>query len=274
LASPLWIDVDDDAVIDTDHLEATLAAQPTDAVAGVTTLVANNEVGSLQPIDAVADIAHRFGVALHLDAVQGFGSIPLNLAREGVDAISISAHKMGGPVGVGALAVSRNAAAVDSLIHGGGQQVSRSGTLDAAGAAAFAAAATRAVERAAQESDTLVELRTRLSAGLSALEGVRVNGSDNRLHNNVHITMEGASGEVVLYLLDAAGVYVSTGSACQAGVAEASHVVQAMGRSHLEARSAIRLTLGESTTSDDIDTVLTLFPEVLEKAQRAGYPSA
>lgn len=274
LASPLWIDVDDDAVIDTDHLEATLAAQPTDAVAGVTTLVANNEVGSLQPFDAVADIAHRFGVALHLDAVQGFGSIPLNLAREGVDAISISAHKMGGPVGVGALAVSRNAAAVDSLIHGGGQQVSRSGTLDAAGAAAFAAAATRAVVRAAQESDTLVELRTRLSAGLSALEGVRVNGSDNKLHNNVHITMEGASGEVVLYLLDAAGVYVSTGSACQAGVAEASHVVQAMGRSHLEARSAIRLTLGESTTSDDIDTVLTLFPEVLEKAQRAGYPSA
>ena len=272
-ATPLWIDVDSDAVMDLDHLDAQLHSVPAGSVAGLTTLVANNEVGSLQPLVEIAQVAERHGVSVHLDAVQGFGSMPLSISELGVDALSVSAHKLGGPVGVGALVVSRSAAPIDSLIHGGGQQVSRSGTLDAAGAVAFARAATIAFGISAKERDDKRGLRDALIHGLSAIEGVTLRGSSSRLDNNVHITLEGASGEVALYLLDAEGIYVSTGSACQAGVAESSHVVLAMGLGDQAARSALRFTLGLQTTEDDIRHVIDVFPSVLERARAAGYPS-
>ena len=272
-ATPLWIDVDSDAVMDLAHLDAQLSAVPAGSVAGLTTLVANNEVGSLQPLSEIAAIAREHSVPVHLDAVQGFGSIPLSLSELGVDAMSISAHKLGGPVGVGALVVSRAASPLDPLIHGGGQQVSRSGTLDAAGAVAFSHAAMSTFERSPSEREQRRGLRDALIDGLGVLEGVSVRGSSNRLDNNVHITMEGASGEVALYLLDAEGIYVSTGSACQAGVAESSHVVSAMGLGDQAARSALRFTLGYATTQAEITRVLEVFPSVLERARVAGYPS-
>ncbi len=272
-ATPLWIDVDSDAVIDLDHLEAQLSSVPAGSVAGLTCLVANNEVGSLQPLQEIAKSAGRHGVPVHFDAVQGFGSLPLSISELGVDAMSISAHKLGGPVGVGALVVSRSAAPIDSLIHGGGQQVSRSGTLDAAGAVAFAHAATLTFDKSAEEREGRRRLRDALIEGLTSLDGVTLRGSRNRLDNNVHITIEGASGEVALYLLDAEGIYVSTGSACQAGVAESSHVVSAMGLGDQAARSALRFTLGYSTTEEDITRVIDVFSSVVERARAAGYPS-
>jgi cysteine desulfurase len=128
-------------------------------------------------------------------------------------------------------------------------------------------------ERSPAEREQRRGLRDALIDGLGALEGVSVRGSSNRLDNNVHITMEGASGEVALYLLDAEGIYVSTGSACQAGVAESSHVVSAMGLGEQAARSALRFTLGYATTHAEITRVLEVFPSVLERARAAGYPS-
>lgn len=273
LATQLWIDVDSDAVMDLDHLEAQLSSVPAGSVAGLTSLVANNEVGSVQPLRDIVEIAKRHGVPVHVDAVQGFGSIPLSISELGVDAMSISAHKLGGPVGVGALVVSRSAAPIDSLIHGGGQQVSRSGTLDAAGAVAFARAAELVFETSSTDRERRRALRDDLIEGLSRIEGVTLRGSTHRLDNNVHITMEGASGEVALYLLDAEGIYVSTGSACQAGVAESSHVVSAMGLGDQAARSALRFTLGYQTTEADVKRVVEVFPSVLERARAAGYPS-
>lgn len=272
-ATPLWIDVDSNAVIDLDHLDAQLSSVPAGLVAGLTSLVANNEVGSLQPLKEIAEIAARHGVPVHFDAVQGFGSVPLSIAELGVDALSVSAHKLGGPVGVGALVVSRSAAPLESLIHGGGQQVSRSGTLDAAGALAFAKAAELAFDSNSKERERRRALRDGLIEGLTSIEGVTLRGSSNRLDNNVHITLEGASGEVALYLLDAEGIYVSTGSACQAGVAESSHVVSAMGLGDQAARSALRFTVGYQTTEDDVKRVVEVFPSVLERARAAGYPS-
>jgi cysteine desulfurase len=271
-STPLWVEVTDDGEMDLEHLEEVLVGVPAGHVAGITSLVANNEVGSIQPVAGLMDIAtEKDRYPVHLDAIQAFGQIPLNLSELDADAMSISAHKLGGPVGVGALVMRREAAPIDTLIHGGNQQPSRSGTLDAAGAHVFAYAAQRAVDTMVEKHERLTHLRDRLMDGLAAQPGVEVRGSVfSRLPNNVHITIEGVSGEVALYLFDHEGVSVSTGSACQAGVAEESHVLRAMGFDSATASSTLRFTLGESTTQDDVDTVISLFPAVLEKARAAS----
>lgn len=273
LARPIWVDVDQEAVIDLDHLQRQLDSVDPLHVAGITSLVANNEVGSLQPVEAIANIARERGnIPVHLDAIQAFGQIPLNVRQLGVDAMSITGHKLGAPVGVGALILTRTAAPIDALLHGGTQQPARSGTLDAAGAMVFAEAATRATSTMAQRCERLVALREKLLDGLSAVEGVSVRGSRaKRLCGNAHVTVEGAEGEVMLYLFDSHGVQVSTGSACQAGVAEASHVLLAMGLDERTARGALRFTLGDESTEAEIDQVIALFPDVVSKARQAGY---
>jgi len=241
-------------------------------MAGVTTLVANNEVGSIQPVASIVEMAREHGgIPVHCDAIQAFGQIPLNLSDLGADAMSISAHKLGGPVGVGALVMRREAAPIETLLHGGSQQPSRSGTLDAAGAHVFAHAAQHAIDSMVTRHEKLSQLRDLLLDGVAAVHGVEVRGSVfNRLPNNVHVTMEGASGEVALYLFDHEGVSVSTGSACQAGVAEESHVLRAMGCDSAAASSALRFTLGESTTQAEIEKVVELFPAIVEKARAAS----
>lgn len=270
-ATPLWVEVDADGVIDLDDAERVLESVPHENVAGVTSLVANNEVGSVQPVEYLAELAEARGISSHLDAIQAFGQMPLNLSDIGAHAMTISAHKLGGPVGIGALVMRREAAPIETLLHGGAQQPSRSGTLDAAGAHVFAWVARRAVEGLVARHEKLSELRDMLMDGLASQPGVIVRGAvSNRLANNVHVTMEGASGEVALYLFDQEGVEVSTGSACQAGVAEESHVLRAMGLNSDEASSALRFTLGESTTADEIEKVLGLFPQIVAKARAAG----
>ena len=271
-ATPLWVEVDGDGVMDLEDLERVLGSVPSEAIAGVTTLVANNEVGSIQPVAGIVEIAREHGdIPVHCDAIQAFGQMPLSLSDLGADAVSISAHKLGGPVGVGALVMRREAAPVETLLHGGSQQPSRSGTLDAAGAHVFAHAAQHAIDSMVTRHEQLSQLRDLLLDGVAAVPGVEVRGSVfNRLANNVHVTMEGASGEVALYLFDHEGVSVSTGSACQAGVAEESHVLRAMGCDSATAASALRFTLGESTTQAEIEKVVELFPAIVEKARAAN----
>ncbi|MDZ4046243.1 MAG: cysteine desulfurase family protein [Rhodoglobus sp.] len=256
-----WIPVDGFGRIDLAALETALD----DDVALVTTLWANNEVGTIQPVERITALAAAHGVPVHVDAVSAFGSIPVDFAASGAAALSVSAHKIGGPVGVGALVIGR-AASVTPLIHGGNQQRGRSGTMDAAGAHAFATAA------AALPGPDLAPLRDRLIAGVRAgvPEAVLRGDPVDRLPGNAHFTFPGCEGDSLLFLLDAAGFSVSTGSACQAGVPEASHVLLAMGVDERDARGALRFTLGPTTTAADVDALLAAVPEAVARARAAG----
>lgn len=267
-----WIRVDGDGVIDCDHLAQLLARDSEAPIAGVTTLVANNEVGSLQPVDDMIALASAHGVPVHLDAVGAFGHIDVPWSGRGIDAMSISSHKVGGPVGVGALVVSREAAPFDSLVHGGTQQTHRSGTMDVAGAVAFARAVELQLGVLEAERPRLERLRNRLRDGLLATGvDLAVRGHiEHRLPHNLHITVTGCDGDVLLYLLDEKGISVSTGSACQAGVPEPSHVLLAMGVGDDGAKGALRFTLGRDTTPADIERVIDVFPEVASRALNAG----
>jgi cysteine desulfurase len=242
-----------------------------DDVALVSVLLANNEVGTIQPIDEVVALASRFDVPVHVDAVSAFGYLPIDFHALGVAALSVSAHKIAGPVGVGALVIARTAAVVP-LIHGGNQQRARSGTQDAAGAVAFGVAAALAADGIAARQARLRELRDRLIVGIqSAVPSAVLRGDPvERLAGNVHFTFPGCEGDSLLFLLDVAGFSVSTGSACQAGVPEASHVLLAMGVSEPDARGALRITLGADTTKDDIDAFLAVLPDAVLRASAAG----
>jgi cysteine desulfurase len=263
-----WIDVDAVGRLSLDSLERALARDP-DSIALVSALWANNEVGTLQPVESIVRLAHAAGVPVHLDAIAAYGSVPLDVHAVGADLVSLSAHKIGGPVGIGALVVARTAT-VEPLIHGGNQQRARSGTQDAAAAAAFGVAAG-----IVHDTVALAAVRDRLVAGLRDLPGVELRGDPDpagRLPGNVHATFAGCDGDALLYLLDREGFSVSTGSACQAGVAEASHVLAAMGVPVDEARGALRLTLGATTSSAEVDALLTVLPAVLSQARTASVP--
>jgi cysteine desulfurase len=256
------------------------AALPGAAMA--TALVANNEAGTVNDAAALCAAAAQAGVPLHLDAVAAFGHVPVSFrswrgdarGRAGLVALSISAHKIGGPAGVGALVVSR-AAELTALVHGGGQQRRlRAGTQDVAGAAAFAIAAELADAERESESARLGALRDRLVRGIrESVPGAELLGDPHdRVPGNAHVLFSGASGETLLFLLDRAGIAVSTGSACQAGVPEPSHVVLAMGRTDAEARQVLRLTLGRTTAAADVETVLAVLPGIVERARAASGP--
>lgn len=244
-----------------------------------TALVANNEVGTVQDAAGLARAAAAAGVPLHLDAVGAVGHLPVAFARwrgeavgsAGLVALSLSGHKFGAPVGTGALVVSRHAR-LTAVLHGGGQQRGlRSGTPDVAGAAALAAALGEASDELAAESARLRALGARLSRGILAAvpEAELLGDPDDRVPGNVHVLLPGAEGESLLFLLDQAGISVSTGSACQAGVAEPSHVVMALGRDERAARSVLRMTLGRTSTEADVDAVLAVLPEAYARASGA-----
>ncbi|MBW8870697.1 MAG: cysteine desulfurase [Leifsonia sp.] len=246
-----------------------------DDVALLTFLAVNNEVGTIQPVRALAEAARGAGIPVHVDAVAAYGHLPIDFAGLGVDALSVSAHKIGGPVGIGALVLSR-ASTVVPLIHGGGQQRQvRSGTQDVAAAVSFATAARLAEAEREAESARLSALRDRLIRGVrQAVPAAVLSGpeaeSGERVASNVHFTFPGAQGDSLLFLLDMAGVSVSTGSACQAGIPEPSHVLLAMGRGEQEARSALRFTLGRTSTEADVDALLAALPDAYAQAARAG----
>ncbi|MFJ8893485.1 cysteine desulfurase family protein [Leifsonia sp. NPDC102414] len=279
-----WLPLDGEGRIRIDAVTDALAAHADDT-ALLTFLAVNNEVGTIQPVSSLAALAVDAGVPVHVDAVAAYGHLPIDFASLGVAALSVSAHKIGGPVGIGALVLARTANVVP-LVHGGGQQRQvRSGTQDVAAAVSFAVAARAAADELAGESARLTVLRDRLIRGvLTAVPEARLSGpspdgpswdgppsdSTGRVASNVHVTFPGAQGDSLLFLLDLAGVSVSTGSACQAGIPEPSHVLLAMGRTEDDARSALRFTLGRTTTDADVDALLSALPGAYAQAARAG----
>ena len=250
-----------------------------DDAAFATAMVANNEVGTLNDASALSAAAASAGVPLHLDAVAALGHVALSFralrgaAVDGVGLVtlSVTGHKIGAPVGVGALVVARSAR-MTPLLRGGSQQRGlRAGTQDVAGAAAFAVAVECAEAERIAEGERLRALRDRLVTGIrSAVPVAELLGdAEDRLPGNAHVLFPGAVGESLLFLLDVAGVSVSTGSACQAGVAEPSHVVMAMGRSERDARSVLRFTLGRTSTGADVDAVLAAIADAYARASAA-----
>jgi cysteine desulfurase len=282
-ASPVDLPLDEVGRIRLDALADELARDEA-SVALTTMLWGSNEVGTIQPVAEAAALAARAGVPLHADAIAAYGQIPIDVRAirratdappgAGLVAVSVSAHKIGGPAGIGALVLDRSAQ-IEPLLHGGGQQRRiRSGTQDVAAAAAFAAAATSVAARLASDAARMSALRDRLVAGVArAVPDARLSGDPEpagRLPANAHFSFPGCEGDSLLFLLDAAGVNVSTGSACQAGVPEPSHVLLAMGRSEVDARGALRITLGHASTDADVDAFLAALPEAYARASRAG----
>lgn len=272
-----WLPIDAEGRLAPDTLRAAIATAGPENVALVSFLWANNEVGTVQPVAELCGIAESAGIPTHVDAVAALGQVPVDFAASGAAALSLSAHKIGGPVGVGALLLGRRTVA-DALLHGGTQQRSRSGTQDVAGAVAFAAAMRRVVgpDQLPQPIATarLVRLRDALIAGIrtvdpSAVLRGPVPGAE-RLPGNAHFTFPGCQGDSLVFLLDAAGVSVSVGSACQAGVAESSHVLRAMGIPEEIAAGALRFTLGPDTTPTEIERLLAALPEAISRARSAG----
>ena len=267
-----WLPVNRDGVLDLEALQAELQREP-DSIALVTVMWANNEVGSIQPVHRVVELAHTAGVPVHSDAVQAFGSVPVDFRASGLDAMSISGHKIGGPVGVGALILGRSVK-LTPVQHGGGQERDvRSGTLDTASIAAFAAAADSAAKNLEAEAARISGLRDRLIAGVrDAVPAAVLRGpeGEGRLPGNAHFTVPGCEGDSLLVLLDLAGVESSTGSACTAGVPRPSHVLLAMGLDEETARGAQRFTLGHPSTDADVDALLAALPGAYARARQAG----
>jgi len=274
-AKVTWLEVDRVGRVHPETVRAAIEADP-DSVALVSVMWANNEVGTVQPIAEIAAVAREFGIPVHSDAVQAVGQVEVDFAKSGLDLMSVSGHKVGGPQGVGALLVRRDATLVP-LSHGGGQERQlRSGTLDTPAIRGFAVAMQHATANREAVSERLVALRDKLIRGAQdAGFGVQVTGDwepgdgIRRLPGNAHLLVPGCDGDSLLYLLDAAGVECSTGSACQAGVPQPSHVLLAMGMPEQQARGALRLTLGHTSTAADVDAFLAALPAAVERAQRA-----
>jgi cysteine desulfurase len=270
-----WLEVDHLGRVHPETVRMAIEADP-ESVALVSVMWANNEVGTVQPIAEIAAVAHEFDIPVHSDAVQAAGQIEVDFARSGLDLMSVTGHKVGGPQGVGALLARRDATLVP-LTHGGGQERQiRSGTLDVPAIRGFAVALSCATANLAVEAERLVALRDKLVRGAEdAGFGIRVSGDwepgdgGRRLPGNAHLLVPGCDGDSLLYLLDAAGVECSTGSACQAGVPQPSHVLLAMGMPEHQARGALRLTLGHTSTEGDVDAFLAALPAAVERAQRA-----
>nr|WP_255454218.1 cysteine desulfurase family protein [Sanguibacter sp. HDW7] len=279
-AEIVLLPVDGTGRLDLDALAAELAAHA-EETALVSVMWANNEIGTVEPVADVVRLAHAHGVPVHADAVQAVGNVSVDFGASGLDAMTVTAHKLGGPVGVGALVVGRSVELVP-VLHGGGQERGvRSGTLDAAGARAFAVALAEVVADREAEASRLAALRDELVAGIlarvpdatlrgPALDARTADGGAARLPGNAHLTFAGCEGDSLLYLLDSAGVEASTGSACQAGVPQPSHVLLALGMTEHEARGALRFSFGATSTHEDVVRVLDVLPGVVDRARAAG----
>jgi cysteine desulfurase len=284
-AEIVLLPVDGDGVVDLEALAAELETSG-EQVAFVSVMWANNEVGTISPVAEVVALAHRHGVPVHADAVQAVGQVPVDFAASGLDAMTVSGHKLGGPHATGAL-LARRDLALTPVLHGGGQERGvRSGTLDTPGTRSFAVAVDAAVREQPEHAARLTALRDDLIARVrSAVPGAVLHGPEprtgpaatrgpaNRLPANAHFTFPGCEGDSLLYLLDSAGVQCSTGSACQAGVPQPSHVLLAMGVSETDARGALRFSLGRTSTTADVDALVAVLPGVVERARSAGLAS-
>ena len=240
----------------------------------VSVMWANNEVGTVQAIPEIAAIAADNGAISHSDAVQAVGHVELDFAASGLDLLTFTAHKLGGPYGIGAL-VARRELRLAPLLHGGGQERDiRSGTLDVPAVAGFAAAVGVAARHRMQEEQRVRELRASLiKTVLTAVPSAVLHGptlEEDQLPGIVNIGFPGCAADAILMLLDSAGIDCSTGAACSAGVAQPSHVLLAMGYTESDARSAVRFSLGHSSTSADVSALAAALPEAVERAKAAA----
>lgn len=281
-AEPVWVSPNSEGIITPEAVAQAVGESP-DTVALITVMWANNEVGAVQPIAEIAQLAESHGIPFHTDAVQAFGALDIDFRACGATTLAISGHKIGGPMGVGALIATRTAP-LAPLLHGGGQERSvRSGTIDAPAIAGFGVAAQAVTDHRAEESRRLANLRNQLIEGVrQAIPEATLNGPEpenseqiadgafRRLPGNAHFTFPGCEGDSLLFLLDMAGIESSTGSACNAGVPRPSHVLLAMGVDEGIARGAQRFTLGHTSTEADVQALLQALPAAWEQAKKAG----
>ncbi|MCX2967423.1 MULTISPECIES: cysteine desulfurase family protein [Streptomyces] len=268
-----WLPVDAVGRVDPDALRAAIARDPAD-VALAAVMWANNEIGTVQPVSALAEAAAEFAVPLHCDAVQALGQTEVDFGASGLSAMAVSGHKAGGPYGVGALVLGRDLAP-EALLHGGGQERDvRSGTLDVPAIAAFAVAADLAAAGQARFAREVGALRDALVEAVRAAVPDAVLGGDpdpaGRLPANAHFAFPGCEGDSLLLLLDAQGIECSTGSACTAGVAQPSHVVLATGADPELARGTLRFSLGHTSTRADVAALAEAIGPAVARARSAG----
>ncbi|MEW6555705.1 MAG: cysteine desulfurase NifS [Actinomycetota bacterium] len=242
----------------------------------VSVMHANNEIGTIQPIEEIAAVCREAGVYLHSDAVQAVGALEVDVDRLGVDMLSVSAHKLYGPKGTGCLYVRRGTRLRPILLGGGQERGMRSGTENVAGIVGFGAAIRLAADEWKQRSEQVLPLRDRLIEGiLERIPYTRLNGDrERRLPNNVNVLFDFIEGEAICLRLDFQGIAASTGSACSSESGEASHVLLALGIPPERAHGSLRLTLGRENTAEDVDYVLEELPPIIEELRRMSplYP--
>lgn len=275
-AQVTWLPVDASGAVDPEVVRAELAVHA-EETALVTVMWANNEIGTINPIAQIAAVAAEYDIPVHSDAVQAAAHLPVDFAASGLSALSIAGHKLGAPQGVGALLLGRQVPCVP-LSHGGGHERDlRSGTQDTASIVGLASALRITTSEMEARSAELISLRDRLIEGVRRIAPDAVlNGpvGAGRLPGNAHFTFPGCEGDSLLMLLDVAGVECSTGSACTAGVASASHVLTAMGVDPVVARGSLRFSLGHTSTERDVEALLSALPQVIERARAAGLAGA
>ncbi len=272
-ADVCWLEPDASGRIQPGALRAAIERDP-DAVALVSVMYANNEVGTVQQVTQLASVCHEYGILFHTDAVQAVSQLPVDFAACGADALTVTGHKIGGPAGAGALLLARGAEPVP-VLHGGGQERDvRSGTLDTPAIAAFATAVELAAEGRGEYAKHVAGLRDDLIRQVrAAVPDAILNGDEpgpGRLPGNAHFSFPGCEGDALLMLLDAKGIACSTGSACTAGVAQPSHVLLAMGAEVARARGSLRFSLGHTSVQADVDAVGAVIGEAVERARRAA----
>ncbi len=278
-----WLPTDADGKVSTDALRACVEEDPDD-VALVSIMWANNEVGTVNDVTALAAVCSTYGIPLHTDAVQAVGVLPVDVTASGVAALTMTGHKLGGPYGAGVLMLRTDVGATP-LSHGGGQERDvRSGTLDTPAVRGLAVGVQAAVAGRIDRAPRVAALRDRLVNGIVAqipdavLNGAPVDScvgdGPGRLPGNAHLSFPGCEGDALLMLLDARGIECSTGSACSAGVSQPSHVLLALGADVERARGSLRFSLGHTSTDADVDHLLDVIPAVVERARRAGMSGA
>lgn len=259
-----WLGVDEQGRVQIDDLKRAIS----DKTILVSVMFANNEVGTIQPVAEIGAICREKGIIFHTDAVQALGHVPIDVKAMNIDLLSLSAHKFHGPKGVGALYI-RKGVRLENLIHGGGQEKGRrASTENVPGIVGLGKAIEIAMEALPGEYRRLSSMRDRLIDGImGSVPHVKLNGArgDQRLPNNVNLSFIGVEGETLLYDLDDEGISASTGSACSSGSLDPSHVLMSLGLDHAMAHGSLRLSLGESTTEEDIDHVLEVIPRVVER---------
>lgn len=266
-----FVPMDQDGVLDLTDLSKVISERSGE-IALITLMWANNEIGVIHPITQIAQMAKSHSIPVHSDAIAALGHIPVNFRDSGIQALTITGHKIGAPVGVGALILARSEK-LTPVFHGGGQERNlRSGTPDAAAASAMAVAVREAVQEQPLKQELHSKLSKRLISGVRDFAPEVKVSSENvpRLSNNVHFRFPGCLGDSLLFLMDINGVSISTGSACAAGVSSPSHVVLSLGANQDEAMGTMRITFGHTTTEEDVDAFLEAFPKAYEGAKKAG----